>query len=93
MQSTQTTPVTLDVLHESVQALTAAVERMAAHQPLVDLQTAADHLGVSKRTLRRLVERHDVPFRRIGRALRFNLALLAPRPADARRLGRSTLVR
>ena len=74
-----TTPVTLEALCQRLEALTAAVERMAAHQPLVDLQTAADHLGVSTRTLRRMVERQEVSFRRIGRTLRFNLALLAPR--------------
>jgi excisionase family DNA binding protein len=70
----------LDALYKRIEALTAAVERIAAHQPLVDLQTAADHLDVSTRTLRRLVERGEVPFRRIGRVLRFNLALLAPWP-------------
>jgi len=96
-------PVTLEVLTERIEALTAAVERltppelvgvahsaqlgelsaavrrMAAHQPLVDLKTAAEHVGVSTRTLRRMVEREQVPYRRIGRTLRFNLALLAPR--------------
>jgi excisionase family DNA binding protein len=96
-------PVTLEVLNQRIEALTAAVERltppqlvsvaqaaqlgeltaavrrMAAHQPLVDLRTAAEHLGLSTRTLRRMVEREEVPYRRIGRTLRFNLALLAPR--------------
>jgi excisionase family DNA binding protein len=96
-------PVTLEVLNQRIEALTAAVERltppqlvgvaqatqlgeltaavkrMAVHQPLVDLRAAAEHLGVSTRTLRRMVEREEVPFRRIGRTLRFNVALLAPR--------------
>jgi excisionase family DNA binding protein len=76
-------PVTLEQLHEQVRALTAAVSALmgqtAAHQPLVDLRAAAEHLNVSTRTLRRMVEREEVPFRRIGRTLRFNLALLAPR--------------
>jgi excisionase family DNA binding protein len=57
---------------------------MAAHQPLIDLRTAAEHLGLSTRTLRRMVEREEVPYRRIGRALRFNLALMAPRTWNAR---------
>lgn len=52
---------------------------MAAHQPLVDLKAASEHLGVSTRTLRRMVERNEVPFRKIGRTLRFNVALLSPR--------------
>jgi len=103
------TPVTLEVLNQRIEALTAAVERltapevvstaqaaqlgeltaavrrMAAHQPLVDLRTAAEHLGLSTRTLRRMVEREEVPYRRIGRTLRFNLTLLAPRDLTARR--------
>lgn len=69
----------LTEIGQRLMALTAAVERMAAHQPLVDLQTAADHLDVSTRTLRRMVAAEEVPYRRIGRTLRFNLALLAPR--------------
>jgi len=71
--------VDLQQLVDRIEALTSAVERLAAHQPLVDLQTAADHLGVSTRTLRRLVANEQVPYRRVGRTLRFNLALLAPR--------------
>jgi hypothetical protein len=59
--------------------LTAAVRRMAVHQLLVDLRTPAEHLDLSTRTLRRMVEREEVPCRRIGRTLKFNLALLAPR--------------
>jgi excisionase family DNA binding protein len=57
----------------------SAATAMATHQPRVDLRTAAEHLGLSTRTLRRMVEREEVPYRRIGRTLRFNLALLAPR--------------
>lgn len=66
-----------------IDQLTAAVTKLtadqSAHAPLADLQTAADHMGISTRTLRRMVDREEVPYRRVGRALRFNLALLGPR--------------
>lgn len=73
-----------DPVLAAIAQLTAEVRELraqvAAHQPLVDLKTAADHLGVSTRTLRRMVEAETVPYRRIGRTLRFPLAALGPRP-------------
>ena len=45
----------------------------------VDLKGAGAHLGVSTRTLRRWVDAGRVPFRRVGRTLRFPLAALNPR--------------
>lgn len=59
--------------------LTEVVRQLAANQPLVDLQVAAEHLGISTRTLRRMCAAGKVPFRRVGRTLRFQLALLAPK--------------
>lgn len=46
---------------------------------LLELDVAAAHLGVSTRTLRRWVDAGRVPFRRVGRTLRFPLAALNPR--------------
>jgi excisionase family DNA binding protein len=66
---------TVGALSKQVESLTEAV---AGHLPLVDLQTAAKHLGVSTRTLRRMVAADAVPYRRFGRTLRFSLALLTP---------------
>jgi excisionase family DNA binding protein len=54
-------------------------EVVAGQSPLVDLKTAAKHLGVSSRTVRRMVAADELPYRRFGRTLRFSLALLAPR--------------
>ena len=72
-------PADLESIARQLQQLAEAVERLAANQPLVDLQVAADHLGVSIRTLRRMCAAGEVPFRRVGRALRFNLAMLGPK--------------
>jgi excisionase family DNA binding protein len=66
---------TVGDLSLQVRGLTEAV---AGHLPLVDLHTAAKHLGVSTRTLRRMVAADVVPYRRFGRTLRFSLTLLAP---------------
>jgi excisionase family DNA binding protein len=63
-------------LSKQVAGLTEAV---AAQSPLVDLKTAANHLGVSTRTVRRMVAADQLPYRRLGRTLRFSLALLAPK--------------
>jgi hypothetical protein len=71
--------VTLETLADEIRELRIAVEKMAAHQPLVDIKAAAEHMGVSTRTLLRYVANDQVPYRRIGKTLRFNLALLAPR--------------
>jgi excisionase family DNA binding protein len=70
--------VQLAQLRATVEALTATVERLAAIAPMVDLKTAAQHMGVSTRTLRRMVEAETVPYRRFGRTLRFPLAALGP---------------
>ncbi len=66
-------------LARNVEELTAEVRQLRATTPvqLVDVDQAAAHLGVSPRTLRRMVRVGKVPFRRAGRALRFNLADLA----------------
>jgi excisionase family DNA binding protein len=45
---------------------------------LVDIQGAADYLDVSIRTVRRMVARHEVPYRRVGKVLRFDLTDLRP---------------
>jgi excisionase family DNA binding protein len=66
---------TVGALSKQVEGLTEAV---AGHLPLVDLRTAAKHLSVSTRTLRRMVAADAVPYRRFGRTLRFSLALLSP---------------
>ncbi len=68
-------PVTLESLQAQLQALTIAV---AQPLPLVDLKTAANYLGISTRTLRRLVEDEEIPYRRVGKVLRFSLPLLSP---------------
>jgi len=57
-------------------------EVVAGQSPLVDLKAAAKHLGVSTRTLRRMVAADEVPYRRFGRTLRFSLALFAPKRRD-----------
>jgi len=64
---------TLDTLQAQLVELTAEVRQLRAAVPsqMVDLKTAADYLGVSTRTVRRLVADGAVPFRRVGRALRF----------------------
>jgi excisionase family DNA binding protein len=66
---------TVGALSKQVEGLTDAV---AGHLPLVDLRAAAEHLGVSTRTLRRMVAAEAVPYRRFGRTLRFSLTLLSP---------------
>ena len=73
------TPVTLEALAAKVENLTRALELVAATAaPLVDVQVAADYLGVSTKTIRRLVADRVLPCRRIGRQLRFSLVQLAP---------------
>lgn len=66
---------TVGALSKQVEGLTQAV---AGHLPLVDLRTAAEHMGISTRTLRRMVAAEAVPYRRFGRSLRFSLTLLSP---------------
>jgi len=71
----------LSALAAEVKALREEIRRLreSTPQPLVDLKAAALHLGVSTRTLRRWVDANRVPFRRVGRTLRFPLAALNPR--------------
>lgn len=71
---------TVGALSKRMEGLTEAV---AGHMPLVDLRTAAKHLGVSTRTLRRMVAAETVPYRRFGRTLRFSLTLLSPARRNA----------
>jgi excisionase family DNA binding protein len=72
--------VTIDELATQIATLTTEVRALRSQLPaqLVDLEQAAQHLGVSERTLRRMVATGRVPFRRVGRGLRFNLADLGP---------------
>lgn len=43
-------------------------------QPLVDIGGLAERLGVSERFVRRLVSERRVPFRKIGKFVRFDIA-------------------
>jgi excisionase family DNA binding protein len=72
-------PTTADLL-AAIEQLHAEVRqlRQSTPQQLVDLQTAADHLCVSTRTLKRWVRDEEVAYRRVGRTLRFPLAALNP---------------
>ena len=71
----------VSALAAAVRALREEIRRLRESTPqsLVDLKAAAAHLGVSTRTLRRWVDAGRVPFRRVGRTLRFPLAALNPR--------------
>jgi excisionase family DNA binding protein len=71
----------VSALAAEVRALREEIRRLRESTPqsLVDLKAAAAHLGVSTRTLRRWVDAGRVPFRRVGRTLRFPLAALNPR--------------
>jgi excisionase family DNA binding protein len=85
-------PATLDDVAAQLSELMLAIERLTEavvrREPLVDVKTAAEHIGVSTRTLHRMVADELVPYRRFGRTLRFPLAafgpplLEAPRGAD-----------
>lgn len=70
----------VEALRLQVAELTEVVRAIRASMPvqLVDVGQAAAHLGVSPRTLRRMVRAGQVPFRRVGRQLRFELAALRP---------------
>jgi excisionase family DNA binding protein len=44
---------------------------MAGHEdPLLDVNTAADYLGVSERFIRRLVAERRIPYHKLGRFVR-----------------------
>lgn len=83
MNAPPTNPVTLDEVLAELRAVRQEVAqlRQATPQHLVDLQTAAKHLGVSARTVKRWVAEDRIAYRRIGRTLRFPLAALNP-PSD-----------
>ena len=44
--------------------------------PLVDAAEVARHFGVSKRTVYRLARRRELPCRRVGNSIRFDLTEL-----------------
>lgn len=72
-------PTTADLM-AALQQLQAEVRQLRQQLPehLVDINEAAARLGVGVRTLRRWVAEERVPYRRIGRTLRFPLAALKP---------------
>jgi excisionase family DNA binding protein len=79
-----------------LQELTHVVHEMRAALPsvMLDLRAAADYMGISTRQLRRLVADQVVPFRRMGRSLRFPMAQLTASPHSASKdWGRRPLLR
>jgi excisionase family DNA binding protein len=81
-------PTNADLM-AAIEALRVEVRQLRQQLPeqLVDIDQAAQHLGVSTRTVKRWVAEELIPYRRIGRALRFPLhALNAPRTDLAERL-------
>lgn len=60
-----------------ISSLLEQVRELQRTQPLVDVTEAAKFLGVSTKTVRRLVAADAIPFKRVGRSLRFNLSQLA----------------
>ena len=65
-------PITLETLYEQLQALTAAVQRLAPPK-LVTVADAAETLGVSEVTVRRRIKDGRLPSKRVGRAIRVDL--------------------
>jgi excisionase family DNA binding protein len=67
-------------LRGQVEVLTAAIRDLGRQIPaqLVDIQAAADYLSVSVRTVRRMVARREIPYRRVGKVIRFDLKDLRP---------------
>jgi len=65
-------PVTLEVLNQRIEALTAAVERLTPPQ-LVGVAQAAVQLGVSEVTVRRRIRDGKLPHKRVGRSVRVDL--------------------
>lgn len=61
---------------------TARSRRAAGSQPadtvgeVMDLEAAAEFLKLGVRTLRSLVARNEIPYRRLGRQLRFSRSIL-----------------
>lgn len=69
-------PATIETVARQLADLTAVVQGMRAAVPsiMLDLQAAADAMGISTRQLRRLIADDAVPYRRLGRSLRFPMA-------------------
>ncbi|BDG04957.1 excisionase family DNA-binding protein [Anaeromyxobacter oryzae] len=77
-----------------LRAVREAVDRLIEAQPplLVGVQEAARRLGVSVSTVRRGVKDGSLPYRRIGRSVRIDLARCRGLDGAAvRRLGRSPI--
>ncbi len=47
---------------------------MIAEERWVDVEAVADHLGVTKDTVYRWIDKKDLPAHRVGRLLRFKLS-------------------
>jgi hypothetical protein len=65
-------------LSEQTLAIEQLTETVARREPLVGVKTAAEHVGVSTRTLHRMVADELVPYRPFGRTLSFSLAAFGP---------------
>jgi excisionase family DNA binding protein len=65
-------PVTLEVLNQRIEALTATVERLTP-PTLVSVAQAARQLGVSQKTVRRRIADGKLPSVKVGRAVRVDL--------------------
>ncbi|MEP6653809.1 MAG: helix-turn-helix domain-containing protein [Myxococcales bacterium] len=59
-----------------IAVLTSAIESMKARLPplLVSVQGAADHLGISVSTVRRMVRNRRLPHVRLGASIRVDLS-------------------
>jgi excisionase family DNA binding protein len=73
-------PVTLEVLNQRIEALTAAVERLTPPE-LVSVAQSARQLGVSARTIRRWVRARQIPFVKLGNTVRIDLTAVRATPA------------
>ncbi len=71
-------------LRGEVRALAAQVEHLRRALPaqLVSMREAADRLGLSLSTVRRMAKHGDLPCRRMGRSVRVDLAVLHPMTDD-----------
>ena len=77
-----TAPVTLEVLNQRIEALTAAVERLTPPE-LASVTQSALKLGVSARTIRRWVRARQIPFVKLGNTVRIDLTAVRATPASA----------
>jgi excisionase family DNA binding protein len=73
-----------DELREALAPILAKLEALAVASPpaLVDVEVAAERLGLSPATVRRQCAAGELPCRRIGRAWRVDLAGLRPATTD-----------